>query len=63
MGLIMGDGLYSLTKILYSVVQRFRMMQSLKQQLQEEPEMTQAEYAEGQPQSQFPSQLQKITDL
>ena len=47
MGLIFGDGLYSLLKIMYSVVQRYRMMRSLKQQLQDEPDMTEAEYAEG----------------
>ncbi len=47
MGLIFGDGLYSLLKIMYSVVQRLRMAQRLKQQLQEEPELTEAEYAEG----------------
>ena len=45
MGLILGDGIYSLTKTLYIILQRMRAA-SLQQQ-QQQPEMTAAEYAEG----------------
>ncbi len=45
MALILGDGLYSLIKILYNIVQRLRVARTLKQQQQ--PEMSEAEYAEG----------------
>ena len=45
MGLILGDGIYSLTKTLYIILQRMRAASLQKQQQQ--PEMTAAEYAEG----------------
>ena len=47
MGLIFGDGLYSLTKILVSIVQRLSMTHAQKQHLQKESEMSAAAYAEG----------------
>lgn len=46
MGLILGDGIYSLVKVLYSIVQRMRMARGLKN-AQDEPEMTELAYAEG----------------
>lgn len=46
-GLIFGDGLYSLLKILYTVISRLRTAHGRKQQLQDEPEMSEAEFAEG----------------
>ena len=47
MGLILGDGIYSLAKVLYSIVQRMRLAHSLKSKAQDEPEMTESAYAEG----------------